>query len=236
MNKAILIFGAAKLQRSLIEQAKKLGLYTVGVDPDPNAECKDILDDFEVIKGDDFEGTLRVAETYNVSGIITAATDKPLIMMARVAKRLALPFFSVETAEWSTDKLLMKQKFMEAEIPCAKGFLLNKVNELKSIDIEYPVIVKPRDNSGSRGVIYCKNLNEIEKAVQEAFQYTKKGNVLIEEFIEGKEYSVEGIHYHGESHIIQIFAINHAPTSRIIPRFNNHWILNINTFQLAHIS
>lgn len=203
MNKAILIFGAAKLQRSLIERAHKLGLKTIGVDPDPNAECKNILDDFEVVSGNDFEGTLEIAKKHKVAGIITAATDKPLVMMARVAETLRLPFFPVKTAVWSTDKLLMKQKFQEAEIPCATGFLVNKVGDLKDVKVDYPVIVKPRDNSGSRGVIYCRNLNEVEISLSEALKYTHKENVLIEEFIEGKEYSIEALHYNNESHIIQ---------------------------------
>jgi len=202
-KKSILIFGVGPLQKSIIERCKLKGLFTIGIDPMEDAACKDEVDAFEVVGGQDFEKTLDVAKRYNVKGIITAATDKPLVMMARIAERLNLPFFSIETAEWSTDKLLMKEKFMEADIPCAKGFLLNNLKELENHIIEYPVIVKPRDNSGSRGVIYCKDLCEVEQAVQEALQYTKKESVLIEEFIEGKEYSIEAIHYKGETHIIQ---------------------------------
>jgi len=202
-KEAILIFGVGPLQKSIIERCKLKGLFTVGIDPSANATCKDLVDAFEIVDGQDFEKTIEVAKRYQIKGIVTAATDKPLVMMARVAEKLQLPFFSVETAEWSTDKLLMKQKFQEAEIPCAKGFLLTNLSELGDIEIDYPVIVKPRDNSGSRGVISCKNANEVEIAVQEALQYTRKGNVLIEEFIEGKEYSIESLHYDGNTHVIQ---------------------------------
>lgn len=204
MKDSILVFGVGDLQKSLIERCKVKNLFVVGIDPQPEATGKDLVDAFEVVGGQDFEKTLEVAMRYQVKGVITAATDKPLVMMARVAKELDLPFFSVETAEWSTDKLLMKQKFQEAEIPCAKGLLLANLSELDDLKFDYPVIVKPRDNSGSRGVICCKNDKEVEIAVQEALQYTRKRNVLIEEFIEGKEYSVESIHYQGESHVIQI--------------------------------
>lgn len=202
-KKAILIFGVGPLQKSIIERCKMKGLYTVGIDPSQDASCKDMVEDFEIVGGQDFEKTIEVADRYKVRGIITAATDKPLVMMARVAEKLRLPFFSVETAECSTDKLLMKQKFQEAGIPCANGFLLHSMEELINLNVDYPVIVKPRDNSGSRGVIYCTNFKEVELAVQEAFQYTKKGNVLIEEFIEGNEYSIESLHFDGRSHVIQ---------------------------------
>lgn len=202
-NKSILIFGTGPLQQSLIERCKLKGLFTVGIDPNPDAECKYFVDAFEVVAGDDFEKTLAVAQKYSISGVITAATDKPLVMMARVAEKLHLPFFSVETALNSTDKLLMKKKFIEAGLPCAKGFLVSNIRELTDLDLTYPVIVKPRDNSGSRGVIYCENLEGVAKAIEEALRYTKKGNVLVEEFIEGQEYSIEGIHYNGEHHVIQ---------------------------------
>lgn len=201
MNKSILIFGAAKLQRSIIEQANKMGLFTIGIDPDENAECKGILNAFEKIGGNDFEKTIEIAQKYNISGIVTAATDKPLVMMAKVAEYLKLPFFSLQTATNSTDKLLMKDIFRNNNIPCAKGFIVENIDEL--IEINYPVIVKPRDNSGSRGVIYCKDKNEIAKAINEAMQFTKNNNVLIEEFIEGKEYSVESVHFQNETKVIQ---------------------------------
>lgn len=202
-KKSILIFGVGPLQKSIIQRCKMKGLYTVGIDPSQDASCKELVDAFEIVGGQDFEKTIEVAERYQVKGIITAATDKPLVMMARVVEKLQLPFFSIETAEWSTDKILMKQKFQEAGIPCANGFLLNSLDELANLKVDYPVIVKPRDNSGSRGVIYCTNFKEVEIAVQEAFQYTKKGNVLIEEFIEGIEYSIESLHFDGKSHVIQ---------------------------------
>lgn len=204
INKSILIFGIGQLQRSLIERCKLKGLYTVGIDPNSNAECKNFVDVFEVVASNDFDTTLAVAKKYDIAGIITAATDKPLVMMARIAKELNLPFFSEETAIISTDKLLMKQKFIEAGISCANGFLINDIHKLSEFDISFPIIVKPRDNSGSRGVIYCEKFSEVESAVREALQYTKKGNVLIEEYIEGKEYSVEGIHYNGQHHVVQI--------------------------------
>ena len=203
MKDRILVFGTGDLQKSIIERCKMKNLFVVGIEPQAEASCKDLVDAFEIADGQDFDKTMEVAERYQVKGIITAATDKPLVMMARVAEKLKLPFFSVETAECSTDKILMKQNFQAAGIPCAKGFLLNSVDELATMKVDYPVIVKPRDNSGSRGVIYCTNFNEVELAVQEALQYTKKGNVLVEEFIDGREYSIESLHVAGKTHVIQ---------------------------------
>lgn len=200
-KKSILIFGVGELQESIINRAKAMGLFVVGIDPCADAVCRDVVDAFEVVGGQDYEGTLAVARKYNVSAVVTAATDKPLVMMARVAKELGLRFYSEETAVWSTDKFQMKQRFIEGGIPCARGRVIKSVNEAK--DLDFPLILKPRDNSGSRGVILCRDMQSLQQAMEEALQYTRLDSVLVEEFIEGPEYSIESLHYDGKSEVIQ---------------------------------
>lgn len=202
-KKSILVFGVGELQRSIIRRAKLRGLFTIGIDPCADAVCKDELDAFEIVGGQDFEGTCAVVEKYGVDAIVTAATDKPLVMMARVAKKYGFPFYSIETAQWSTDKFQMKQRFLEGGVPCARGRLIAKVEETDDLYLYYPLIVKPRDNSGSRGVKLCRNREELQEAMQEASQYSHLDTVLVEEYIEGQEYSIEGLHYEGESEVIQ---------------------------------
>lgn len=199
----ILLFGVGKLQHSLIERAHKRGLYVVGIDPCGDADCRDEVDAFEVVDGQDLDKTIGIAKKYQVSAVVTVATDKPLVMMAKVAEILHLPFYSVETAKVSTDKLLMKQRFMDYGIPCAKGFVLTDIGNLSEHDFHYPVIVKPRDNSGSRGVKYCNDEAEVVKAWKEAMLYTHKSSVLVEEYIDGNEYSIENVHWRGKSYVVQ---------------------------------
>ena len=178
-----------------------MGLFTIGIDPCADAVCKEEVDAFEIVGGQDYEGTCAVVEKYGVNAIVTAATDKPLVMMARVAEKYGFPFYSIETARWSTDKYQMKQRFLEGGVPCARGRLIAKADEAD--DLYYPLIVKPRDNSGSRGVKLCRNKEELQEAMQEAFQYSHLDTVLVEEYIEGQEYSIEGLHYNGKSEVIQ---------------------------------
>lgn len=200
-KKAVLIFGVGPLQQSIINRAKEMGLYTVGIDPCEDATCKDDVDAFEVVGGQDYEGTCAVVEKYGIGAIVTAATDKPLVMMARIAAKYGFPFYTVETAQWSTDKFQMKQRFELGDVPHAKGRLVKSVDETD--DMVYPVIVKPRDNSGSRGVKLCRTKEELEQSMAEALEYSKLDSVLVEEFIEGPEYSIEGLHYDGKSEVIQ---------------------------------
>ena len=200
-KKAVLIFGVGPLQQSIINRAKKMELYTVGIDPCEDATCRGDVDAFEVVGGQDYEGTCAVVEKYGIDAIVTAATDKPLVMMARIAEKYGFPFYSVETAQWSTDKFQMKQRFELGDVPHAKGRLVKSVEE--TADMVYPVIVKPRDNSGSRGVKLCRTKEELEQSMAEALEYSKLDSVLVEEFIEGPEYSIEGLHYDGKSEVIQ---------------------------------
>lgn len=196
-QKAVLIFGVGPLQESIINRAKLMGLYTVGIDPAEDAACRNVVDAFEIVGGQDYDGTCAVVEKYGIDAIVTAATDKPLVMMARIAEKYGFPFYSVETAQWSTDKFQMKQRFMEGGVPCAKGRLVKSVEETD--DMVFPVIVKPRDNSGSRGVKLCNNREELAASMSEAFEVSKLDTVLIEEFIEGPEYSIESLHYTANS-------------------------------------
>lgn len=200
-KKAVLIFGVGPLQQSIINRAKKMRLYTVGIDPCEDATCRGDVDAFEVVGGQDYEGTCAVVEKYGIDAIVTAATDKPLVMMARIAEKYGFPFYSVKTAQWSTDKFQMKQRFKLGDVPHAKGRLVKSVDETD--DMVYPVIVKPRDNSGSRGVKLCRTKEELEQSMAEALEYSKLDSVLVEEFIEGPEYSIEGLHYDGKSEVIQ---------------------------------
>ena len=257
--KKVLIFGVGPLQESIINRAKLMGLYTVGIDPAEDAACRNVVDAYEVVGGQDFEGTCAVVEKYGIDAIVTAATDKPLVMMARIAEKYHFPFYSVETARWSTDKFQMKQRFEIGDVPHVRGILLRSedIVNLKlrrnpskidskiggndfvivfsdichstssssqgivkassdsapasfvgsgqrpSQELHFPVIVKPRDNSGSRGVKLCRNQEELIASMEEALDNSKLDTVLVEEFIEGQEYSIEALHYDGKSEVIQ---------------------------------
>jgi carbamoyl-phosphate synthase large subunit len=200
-KRSILIFGVGELQRSIIIKAKDMGLFVVGIDPCADAACRNDVDVFEIVGGQDFEGTLAVAKKYSISALVTAATDKPLVMMAMVAKALDLPFYTEDTAVWSTDKYQMKQRFIDGGVPCARGRLVHHSDEAN--DLYFPIICKPRDNSGSRGVKLCRNIEELQECIDEALQYSRMDTVLVEEFIEGKEYSIESLHYKGKCEVIQ---------------------------------
>jgi len=94
----------------------------------------------------------------------------------------------------------MKQVFLENQIDCAFGILVSEAGEIP----KYPAIIKPLDNSGSRGVYYCSDKKDAEMHMLKAKLHTKQNKILCEEFLSGDEYSVESIHYNDFHHIVQI--------------------------------
>ena len=129
------------LQISLIKTAKKLGYYTIVVDPDQNAIGKNVADQFIVVSGTDFEKNLGIAVVQQIKGIVTAATDKTLIMMARISEKLGLPFPSEEAIYNTINKFELKKILKKNRIPCANGVLTN-LNELSN-NLEYSGINFP---------------------------------------------------------------------------------------------
>lgn len=198
---SILIFGGSILQHSIVVKCNLRGLRTIVIDPDPNALCKDVATIFEIVDGQDYEKTLAIAIRENVKGVLTASTDKPLVMMSRIAQTLNLPFISEKTAVVTTDKFLMKEVFLKNDLPCAEGVIIIKPSDYRG---EFPAIIKPLDNSGSRGVIFCNSSNDILANFEEVLNFTNKDCLLIEEFIQGNEFSIEAIHYNGKHQIIAL--------------------------------
>lgn len=202
-----MIFGGGMLQTSIIKTAKNLGYNTIVVDPDSNAIGKKIANKFIVLSGSDFEKTLEIAETNNIKGIVTSATDKPLMMMAKVAEKLNLNFPSVKSIFNTINKFELKKTLTKNKIPCARGILSNfsELNDhLNHSGIVFPIIIKPIDSSGSRGVYYCKSMEELQSVYFECIKYSHYEKVLIEEYLDGPEISVEALVQDNNIHIVQI--------------------------------
>lgn len=199
-----MIFGAGLNQLELIREAKGLGLVTVVVDPQEDPPGRVEADHFCRIDGKDYEATKAAAIKYGVSGIVTGQMEKPLRMMARLAQEMGFVSNSPEVTERCLDKWLMKEALMAYRVPCARGLLLRPGEEVRLPEgVSYPVIIKPRDAFSSRGVYKCEDRSTVEKYIDESRSFSSTGDVIIEEFLSGKEYSVEALTWNGETTVVQ---------------------------------
>lgn len=204
MVNSLLVFGGGPLQLSIIEVANSMGFQTIVIDPDADAPGKKEAGFFYVISGNDYERTLEIAKKHDVKGIVTAATDKPILMMCQIAKELNLPFPSFESCVTLLDKAKFKTFLSLNNLPHAKGVLLQGSSVPPQNGFEFPIIIKPVVNSGSRGVIRVNNQSELPNAIAETLKHSYDKRFLIEEFIEGDEISVEALVQKRIVHIVQI--------------------------------
>ena len=219
--KSILIFGAGDNQLSLINGAKDLGYKTIVIDPNPDAIGKTVADVFEVVPPKDYKLTKQIAQKYKADGIITCQMENPLLLMAKLAEDMGFNFPTVSAIKKARDKFLMKEAFLKAKVPCAKGFLIASAKEIKESEIRFPAIIKPVDAFSSRGVYKLNQVSDIEKYFSLTSEFSSNNKAIVEEFIEGPEFSIESITNNGETYIIQI-------TEKEITPFPN-------TVELAHI-
>lgn len=193
MNKKILILGASELQLPAILCAKKLGIETIAVDYDPNATGIEYADKFYNVSTLDSEGVLNVAKFEKIDGIMTICTDRPMNVIASVGTQLGLNTISKETAYVATNKAAMRKRLQEKNIPIPKFEIVKSKQDLniKSKLFSIPFIIKPSDNSGSRGITLVNSMNQIKGAYEYAYENSNDGIVLLEEYMHGDEVSVE---------------------------------------------
>lgn len=208
--KKIMILGGGILQLPGIEQAKKMGLDVVVVDMNPQAVGFSVPGvHCEIISTIDIPAVLEAARRHQIDGIMTLASDMPVRTIAAVAKELNLIGMDEQTAMNTTNKAIMRQCLLEHGVPVPQfvrvsdeaGFL----EAYRKFNTE--VIVKPADNSGSRGVVRLPAGSPEAEALQ-AYRYSRQqsrcGDVVVEEFMHGQEVSVESLTVDGVCHIIQI--------------------------------
>ena len=202
-----MIFGAGINQVELIKAAKELDVISCVIDPSPNPPGKEIADFFYQVKGNDYETTKQLIIKHKIDGIITGQMEKPLRLMAILAKEFDFIFNSPKIIECSLNKWLMKEAFNKHNIKCANGILLEKEDVLdeKSLkNLKYPLIIKPVDAFSSQGVLKINTFSELIKNEKISRSYSKNSCIIIEEFLKGHEFSVESLTFRGKTEIIQI--------------------------------
>lgn len=208
--KKIMILGGSELQLPAILKAKEMGLQVIVCDYYPDCPGKRVPGVIgELISTYDAEGVLAAAKKHNIDAITTVCTDYPMRVVAYVASELNLPGISPEIAFRATDKAAMRRCMQAHNVPSARfaaAFTYEEYCEaLKQFDGR--CVVKAVDNSGSRGIQLINDASD-KTAADQAFAYCKKfsrsGELLVEEFLEGREVCVETLNYQGECYPIQV--------------------------------
>lgn len=204
--KKVLIIGASILQLPAIQKAKELGYYVGVADYNPEAIGIPYADEYFNVSTIDIDGVVEVAKRFKPNGIMTLATDMPMRAVAAACRELGLPGISPDTALKATDKAEMIKAFEAHGVEHPWYYVVSdrSVFDLIVRQASYPCIIKPTDNAGSRGVVLCHDKSELIKGYEYASHESRGGTVIIEEYLQGPEFSVEVMVVDGVPHILQI--------------------------------
>lgn len=204
MMQTIAIIGASYLQLPLVKKAKEMGIHTICFAWAKGAVCREVADEFYPISIIEKEQILAVCKEKQIDGICTIASDVAAPTVAYVAEKMGLLGNSYEVAIRANNKYLMRKAFSANGIPCPAYRKTTSLEQLDSKNLRFPVIVKPTDRSGSLGITKVERFEDLPMAVETALANSFKHEAIVEEFIEGREISVEFISYHGVHYPLQI--------------------------------
>ena len=205
MKKALII-GASILQLPAILKAKALGYYVGVIDYNPNAVGVPYADAFFEVSTIDIQGVAETAKAFRPDGIMTLATDMPMRSIAEAARVCELPGITMDTAIKATDKGEMIKAFAACGV--AHPWFYIAQNEQAFAEAAekatFPCIMKPTDNSGSRGVVLVHSKEELLREYSYTKDSSRSGGVIIEEYMTGSEVSVEVMVLDGVPHVLQV--------------------------------
>lgn len=203
--KKIAIIGANDFQNPLILKAKNLGYEThvfAWQDGSIGEKTADYFYPISIVEKDEI---LEKCKEIGIDAIATIASDLATLTVNYVAEKLGLPRNSLECTKKSTNKYEMRKAFKEAGVATPGFEIVSSPKDIEKLsDMEYPLIVKPTDRSGSRAITKIYKKEELEEAISKAIENSFEKKAIVEEYIEGNEFSAEGITYKGEHKFLTI--------------------------------
>ena len=225
--KKIAIIGANEPLIPFYKQASKLGYYLVGIAWEKGAVCKKYCDKFYPISFRDKEKVLEVCKNESVDGVLSFSLESALPTVIYVSQSLGLTSNTEECLRLTENKYTMRNAFKCAGIPVPQYYLVANQSELNAITINYPAIVKPVDSGGSQGINKINSEEELLQAYLYAVNYSPTKQVIVEEYIDGREFSVEYISHDAKHYNLQITDKVTSGTPHFI-EMSHHQPANIN--------
>lgn len=188
--KKLLVLGGTLISCEIVKAAKKMGLYVIVADYNEReySPAKKIADEDFCISATDVDAIVELIKREKVDGVITGFADVLLPYYAEICDKAGLPCYGdKKNFEIFTNKKIYKQLCKEFDIPIIEDYSLE---EAESGDIQFPVLVKPIDNSGSRGITICNGVEDLKEAYDYAQTNSKSGEVLVEPYVDANECTV----------------------------------------------
>lgn len=201
----VLVLAGGIPQIELLKQLKNRGIITVLADGSPNAVAKPYADIFYHVDIFDVLAIKRVAIKEKVDFLLTVCADQVLLVVAEVSEMLGLPcYIDYKTGVDVSDKIHMKRIFKENDIPTTDYLETSYLNLDRIAHLHYPLVVKPVDAYSSKGVRKAENEDELKRYYEEAKHISRRGGVIVEDFFQGDEISVDAFVVNGKAKILTV--------------------------------
>lgn len=202
--KALVLAGGLP-QIDLILKLKKRGIFTLLADYYEHPVARDYADKFYRVSTLDVQAIRNLAIQEQVDFLITVCTDQALLTVAQVSEELNLPcYIDYKTAINVTNKAYMKKVMQDNRILTAKFFIGNRFEESLIANWQYPLVVKPVDCNSSKGVVKVESYYDLRESFSNAVALSRTKTAIVEEFIEGKELSVDVYVENGKAIVLDI--------------------------------
>lgn len=187
LRKRLLIMGGMQVSCEIVRKAQEMGIYTIVADyyPAEKSPAKKIADKAIEVSVTDVDAVVQVIKEEEADGVFVGFNDMLLPYYAEICEKAGLPCYGTkEQFEMLINKDRYKALCRQFGIPTIPEY------SIKDEIIEYPVLVKPVDSSGSRGISICHSQEELKVAIETGRKASKSGRVLIERYMEGREVTV----------------------------------------------
>lgn len=238
-QKTLVVLGASSDQLHLITTAQAMGLRVLALDMNPTSPGFKIADDHAIVgRYDDTRDTSALCalldeykkQGHTIAGVTTMGSDVPDIV-AKVAQHLGTPSVPLESAHLTIDKYAMKVRFKERGIPIPWFAELESLEDLKRVIKErgLPLIIKPVDRSGSRGVFKVREGDDVDSLYTSSKEFSFSGRVQVEEYLPGLQISTETVMYQGRGMTPGFADRNYEQMERFLPQImeNGAWVPSI---------
>ena len=192
--KKILMLGGSPSQVVAIKKAKEMGYYVITCDYLEDNPGHQFSDEYHNVSTVDKEGILSLAKSLSVDGVVCYISDPGIPTAAYVAKNLGLPSFPYESVKILSNKDLFRVFLRENNfnVPLSKGYTTLEEVRAEIHNFKLPVMIKPVDSSGSRGVSKIDLIESLPEKVEEALHFSRVKRFIVEEYIEKKGYQIGG--------------------------------------------
>lgn len=213
-NNKVIVLGSDFGTLDMVKEAKKQGMYVIVTDLMDTSPTKEAADESWKISTTDIDILEKKCKELGIVGVITGASDFNITQARMLCKKLNLPIYCENDYAWKVarDKSEFKKLCNTINAPVAQGYkITDELNQEDLNKIRYPVVVKPVDKSGNRGVSYCSNEEELLKAYNYAREISDNPTIICERQLHGPEWTVYYLLAEGKAQLFYFSKEHHQP-------------------------